>query len=304
MEKYSVRQFNEDFPDDDACLAFVELIYPDGITCRACEAVTKHHKLERRKAYSCQKCGTHVSPLAGTIFEKSSTSLKSWFYAMWIMGSTRCGISAKQLERELGVTYKTAWRMFTQIRKLLDEGPDLLGDAVEIDETYVGGRMRYPAATRQEAALRRGENKTPVLGMVERGGKVQAMKVPDASRETVLPLVQERVLPASMIYTDEHKSYARLDRMGYQHRRIHHASKVWVMGDVHTNTIEGFWSLFKRSISGAHHAISEKYLQSYLDEWVFRYNHRRDQQAMQKTFMQRVARVRAGKHGEYSPVGE
>ena len=121
MEKYTIRNFNQDFPDDDACLTLVvDLVYPEGIPCRKCGVERPHHRLHNRpKAFSCQVCGTHVYPLAGTIFEKSTTPLKSWFYAMFLMSSTRCGISAKQLERELGVTYKTAWRMFSQLRKLL-----------------------------------------------------------------------------------------------------------------------------------------------------------------------------------------
>ena len=128
MKKLTVHQFNEMFPDEGTCLETVlSMVYPDGITCRKCQAVTKHHRLSDRKAYSCQYCGTQVYPLAGTIFEKSSTPLKSWFYAMYLMASTRTGISAKQLERELGVTYKTAWRMFKQIRSILGEDVSLEG---------------------------------------------------------------------------------------------------------------------------------------------------------------------------------
>ena len=128
MQKYTVRQFNVDFPDDDACLqSTVDMLYPEGVFCRKCDKVRPHAKLTNRKAYSCDYCGTHVYPLAGTIFEKSSTSLKSWFYAMFLVSSTRCGISAKQLERELGVTYKTAWRIFNQIRKMLREELERFG---------------------------------------------------------------------------------------------------------------------------------------------------------------------------------
>src|SRR5215210_8934728 len=119
-----------------------DALYPDGIECRSCEVVTKHHRLTKRKAYSCDRCGTHVYPLAGTIFEKSRTPLKSWFYAMFLMSVTRCGISAKQLERETGVTYKTAWRMFKQIRTLMGEEITLEGSTVEMDEMYHGGKRK------------------------------------------------------------------------------------------------------------------------------------------------------------------
>lgn len=139
---YTIADFNRDYPDEDAALqTIVDMVYPDGITCRKCGIVRPHSKLTGRKAYSCNYCGTHVYPLAGTIFEKSTTPLKSWFYAMFLMASTRCGISAKQLERELGVTYKTAWRMFTQIRKLMAEDDGPLQGEVEVDETFIGGRL-------------------------------------------------------------------------------------------------------------------------------------------------------------------
>ncbi|HUF52491.1 MAG TPA: IS1595 family transposase [Dehalococcoidia bacterium] len=255
--KFTIKQFNETFPDDDACLEVLkDLIYPEGIICRQCDKVRPHHRLSNRKAYSCDYCGTHVYPLAGTIFEKSTTSLKSWFYAMFLISSTRCGISAKQLERELGVTYKTAWRMFNQIRKLMGEDLGTMGGlkSVEIDEAYIGGRKRrikgQPSPESQKIA---------VLGIVERGGKVAALVTGNAKRATIMPIIKEKVLPRSMVYTDEYGAYTRLDQH-YSHRRIPHNEKVYVMGDIHTNTIEGFWSLLKNGIRGVYHSVSSKHL--------------------------------------------
>lgn len=139
--KYTIHDFNRDYPDDDACfVAITEMLYPEGMTCRTCERIRPHSRITGRRAYACAGCGTHVYPLAGTIFAKSTTPLKSWFYAMYLMASTRCGISAKQLERELGVTYKTAWRMFTQIRKLMDEDGGPLSGEVEIARLREGQR--------------------------------------------------------------------------------------------------------------------------------------------------------------------
>lgn len=302
MDKYTIRQFNTDFPDDDACLeCIVKQVYPtypDGIHCRTCGEVRKHHRIRGRKAYSCDHCGTHVYPLAGTIFEKSSTSLKSWFYAMYLMASTRCGISAKQLERELGVTYKTAWRMFKQIRGLMGEEIERLSGEVEADETYVGGREKgKPGRPGKQSS------KTPVFGVVERGGKVAALVTSDASKATLQPIIREHVLPKSLIYTDEWRAYDGLDgEKEYVHHRIHHEQKVWVVGNVHTNTIEGFWSQLKRSIDGANHSVSAKHLQDYINEYAFRYNHRDDETPMYETIAGRVAKVPHGKHGEYSPV--
>jgi transposase len=295
-QTFTVAQFHKTFPDDDACLdALKDMIYPDGITCRVCLVVRLHHRRTGRKQYACDYCGALVAPLAGTIFEKSSTPLTSWFYAMFIMSATRCGISAKQLERELGVTYKTAWRMFNQIRKLMGEDVSMLHGEVEVDETYVGGYRRR--------VMGRGVGKTPVVGVVQRGGKVAALVTPNVARRTVMPIIQSKVLPASMIYTDDYKVYDRLAQNGYGHRRINHSEKVYVVGRIHTNTIEGFWSLLKNGIRGVYHAVSAKHLQSYVDEYTFRYNHRRDDAPMFRLVESQVRRVRQGRYGEYAPIG-
>jgi len=221
--------------------------------------------------------------MAGTIMEKSATPLRLWFYAMFLMASTRCGISAKQLERELGVTYKTAWRMFKQIRSMLTDDIVLEGSSVEADETYVGGKSHGKRGRPGPDS-----NKTPVFGMVERKGKVIAKVVPNVKAATILPIIKERVLEKSMVYTDELATYNRLPELGYRHKRVHHASKVYVMGDAHTNTVEGFWSLVKRGISGVNHAVSAKYLPNYLNEYAFRYNRRNQEQPMFEAFLDQV----------------
>jgi transposase len=275
--RYTRQQFDREFPTDDACLEQVkEQRFPGGVTvCQKCEGPRKHYRVAGRTAYACATCGNHIYPLAGTIFEKSTTSLRVWFQAMYLMGSTRCGISAKQIQRETGVTYKTAWRMFRQIRSLLSE-PDmqLEGDGVEVDEMYYGGHRKNSTGR-----LMRGDKggKTIVLGAVERKGRVVARTATDTTGKTLKGFVKEYVLPKSAVFTDEFVSYHGLDRidgMDYQHRRINHESKVYVVGDVHTQTIEGFWSLVKRGIGGVYHSVSQKYLQTYLDEYSFRYNRR------------------------------
>ena len=307
MERYTIRQFNEDFPTEDACLEYVARVvyatWPD-VHCRKCDQVQKHHRIAKRKVYSCQQCGTHISPLAGTIFEKSRTPLKSWFYAIFLMSTTRMGISAKQLERELGVGYKTAWRMFKQIRALMDEPAGPLSGIVEIDETYEGGRPRYKQGRR--GSPRRGDAaaQRPVVGMVERGGSLQAFVTADTKARTIKRLVAAHVLPVSMVFTDEARRYGFLRHSGYSHRRVHHRARVYVDGNVHTNTIDGFWSLLKNGIRGAHRAVGAGYLQDYVNEYVFRYNHRRDVQPMFRSIAERVGVVRAGKLGGYAPVGK
>ncbi len=297
------------YPDDDACLDYLwrTRYSPDGehAHCPKCETqrvFRKYAMAKRATSWTCTACGQHVHPTAGTIFHKSSTSLHLWFYAMYIMVSTRCGVSAKQLEREIGVTYKTAWRMFHLIRnQLMTQDDDQLSGDVEMDEMYVGGKPRpsdraawdtkpHSWQRRKAAAKWAVEHKTAVFGMVQRGGNVAAYVVPSTWAQTLGRHVEGRVLPASTIYTDEAPTYIGITkRAGYEHKRIHHAARVYVEGDVHTNTIEGFWSLVKRGIGGTHHAVSAKYLQGYLNEYVWRYNRRDDRRAMFAQLLLRAA---------------
>ena len=284
MERYTIANLNKDFSNDDACLEWLRNhLYPDGIFCQTCGRTTKHHKIANRRSYSCDHCGHHVHPTAGTIFEKSTTPLKSWFHAIFLMSSTRTGISAKQLERELGVTYKTAWRMFTEIRKLLNEKVDPFTGEVEIDETYVGGKRRGKRG-------RGAEGKTIVIGMAQRNGGVSTKVVPDIKRATVIPEIRQRIATNSVVFTDEYHTYDILGSgQGYLHYRVNHGEKQYANGIAHTNTIEGFWSLAKRGIDGVHHCVSPKYLQSYMNEYAFRYSHRKDEQPMFKTMLGQIA---------------
>jgi transposase-like protein len=189
------------------------------------------------------------------------------------------------MERELGVHYKTAARMMRLIRRDLMEQDDamVLNGRVEADETYVGGRRRGAPRGRPGT----GSHKTAVFGAVERGGRVIAVTVPNVRRVTIMPHIIKRVMPASEIFTDELKSYDRLGKSGYRHQRINHSEQVYVSGDVHTNTIEGFWSLVKRGIGGVYHAVSSKHLQGYLNEYAWRYNHRADDRSLFLTLLLR-----------------
>jgi transposase len=298
--RYALFEFDREFPDDAACLDYlVRELYPNGIYCPKCKRVTKHHRDSTRPSYSCQFCGHREHPMVGTIFENSATSLRLWFYAIYLMASTRCGISAKQLERELGVTYKTAYRMFKQIRSLLTQDEqEILEGIVEVDEGYIGGKAKWRNAGRPIGGGRGPVNKTAVLGMAQRGkdgkhGRIAANVVPDASTVTLLPRVEKKVLPKSAVYTDEWRSYDQLGKMGYERSRIRHSQNVYVSGNVHTNTIKGFWSLLKRGISGVYHGVSTKHLQAYLDEYVFRYNNRAaDGRGMFSAFLRRIEKAR------------
>jgi transposase len=282
MKKYTIADFNKGFPNDDTCLEWLKnYLYPDGIYCSVCNKITPHSKLSNIPVYSCNRCGNHTHPMAGTIFERSRTPLKSWFYAIYLMSATRCGISAKQIQRELGVTYKTAWRMFRQIRSLLQEDTPTLTGEVEVDETYVGGMRRGKRG-------RGAEGKTKVIGAVQRQGKVIAHVIPDVKRHSLVPFVNGKVDRNAILYTDEFPSYDTMARIGYRHLRIAHQAKEYVRGQIHTNNIEGFWSLLKRGIGGVYHSVSEKYQQNYINEYGFRFNHRKDEKPMFLTVLERV----------------
>jgi transposase-like protein len=289
-------EFDAEFPDDSSCLEFlVRKLYPDGIFCPKCDRITKHHRVRARTCYECQFCGHQEYPMVGTIFEGSSTSLRLWFRAMYLMASTRCGISAKQLEREIGVTYPTAWRMFKQIRSLLDQDDRRpMAGIIEVDETFIGGSPRLGVVRNKADARKWADRKTKVVGAVERGGRITAQIIPDRTAETLTGYVRGKVLPGSTVYTDEWKPYQGL-RKGYQHSRVPHSLKVYVDGDVHTQTIEGFWALLKGGLSGVYHSVSTKHLQAYLDEFVFRYNNRAitGRRGMFDAFLSRIEKATA-----------
>jgi transposase-like protein/IS1 family transposase len=294
-------EFMQQFPDDAACLDWLwrNRYSEDGshAECPKCERERKFQKVAERPAWDCDSCGHHLHPLAGTIFHKSSTSLHLWFFAIHLMTSTRCGVSAKQLERELGVTYKTAWRMFNLIRnKLMVEDGKPLWGYVEVDETSVDGKPKkgyLPAGTiaeRRSAAMKVKErSRATVLAAVERGGRVKATVVPGRRGPHIKQQVVEWVKPESIVYTDEWPAYNRLGDHFASHSRVRHAAGEYVMGDAYTNTIEGFFGNLKTGIRGNYKKVSHKWLQGYLNEFTWRYNHRFDDQAMFVTLLQRAA---------------
>lgn len=284
MKSITIRQFNERYPNDDACLHEVFLNrYKDTKACENCgSADNSYYKVKKRKCYECKDCGYQISPLAGTIFHKSSTPLKSWFYAIFLFSKSKNGVSAKELERQLGVTYKCAWRMAKQIRLLFDVETEPLEGSVEMDETFIGGRRKM---------ANKFDNKTPIVGAVERKGDIIAKVTEDASSTTLQKLLREHVEIGATLYTDEWRGYTRAKRLGYNHDTVNHSKFEWADGLAHTNTIEGFWSQLKRSIRGTYSFVSPKYLQSYLNEFSYRYNHRDSDHLFESMVLLAVKRV-------------
>lgn len=273
MKQTNVRQFFQKFPTDDACLEHLfNVRFGQGHECPKCKRAAKWYRLESEKAYSCQWCGHHIHPMVGSIFEKSRTPLQLWFYAIFLFTTSKHGVSGKELQRQLGVTYKTAWRMAALIREHMAavDGEEPLGGegkVVEVDETFVGG-----VTTGMDWRKR----KTVVMGMIERDGDAMLKVVPDQTRGSLIPQITSNVLPGSEVHTDELRAYDRaLPVTDYEHKTVHHASGEYAKPDgTSTNQIESFFNHLKKSIAGTHTSVSPKHLERYVKEFEYRFNRR------------------------------
>ncbi len=270
-------QFQRRFPDDEACLHHL-MVTRYGSTetdCPKCGQHGKFYRLTRDRAYLCQHCKHHIYPCVGTPMERSRTPLHKWFYAIYLFSTSRHGVSAKELQRQLGVTYKTAWRMSHLIRKHMadTDGEWPLGGSgggdVEADETYVGGK-------RSGGKRGRGApGKIVVFGMLERGWDIMMKVVQNVRKRTLQPIIKQNVEKGSAVHTDELKSYNGLSKDGYGHETVNHGAGEYVDGDCHVNGLEGFWARLKLSIRGTHVHVSKKHLQKYVKEFEYRYNRRK-----------------------------
>lgn len=269
-QRYTISDFRKQFKDDDSCLEFLFLgFYGDTKECPKCKAPFKYYKIKNRRCYGCGQsgCGHQIYPTKGTIFEGSRTSLVDWFYVMFEFNKDKNGIGAKEIERKIGVTYKTAWRMGHQIRKIMKEDIGLLKGIVEMDESFIGGKNNKKCA---------------VFGMVERYGRIKtrvyltpAPKKPDGRK--LMPEIMKSVKLGSTVYTDMFGGYASLGKRGFKHEAISH-KETYGRNGVSTNCIEGFWSLFKGGVSGTHISTSIKWLPNYLNEFTYRYNRRKEEE--------------------------
>jgi transposase len=277
----TIRQFFRQFPDDETCLQHLfEVRFGQGFPCPKCERPSKWFRIKAERAYSCQWCGNHLHPTVGTPFEQTRTPLQLWFYAIFMFTTTRNGVSAKELQRQLGVTYKTAWRMGHEIRKHMADvdGCEPIGGldkVVEIDETLIGGRLQGQGGGRHL------ENKTFVLGMVERGGDVVTAVVSDCRRDTLWPVIEKNVVAGTTLNTDELKSYIGISLRGYRHQTVNHSEGQYVSPFGATvASIESFWAILKRGIAGTHIYVSAKHLSKYAKEFEYRFNRRGHDEVM------------------------
>lgn len=253
----NIIEFNKRFPTSEACLDFIV----KALDLRCCHKI---HKIKSRMAYACS-CGDHIYPTKGTIFYNSKVPLVKWFFAIYLHSQSKHGISSKELQRHLGVTYPTAYYVNQKIRMAMKQPGRLSGD-IEIDETYIGGKKKGKRG-------RGASGKTPILGLVERGGRARLFVTKNVRAKTLEKIIKKTVTNSSVLFTDELNSYRNLHKT-HAHRVINHTSKLYVDGEVHTNTIEGVWSILKRSIGGTYVKVSKDKLQQYADQFVFIYNSR------------------------------
>lgn len=275
----TIREFFKLFPDDETCLRHLfDVRYGQGHVCPACDRPSNWYRIKAERAFSCQWCGHHLHPTVGTPFEQTRTPLQLWFYAIFLFTTTRNGVAAKELQRQLGVTYKTAWRMADLIRKHMadvdgDQPVGGEGKIVEIDETLVGGSLRFRRSKGGSRSQR--QNKTMVLGMLERDGDVLTTIVPDNRKHNLLPKVAEHVAPGTICHTDELRSYTGLSAMGFAHDTVNHSRGRYVSATgCHVQGIENFWAQLKRSINGTYIHVSGKHLWKYAKEAEYRFNRR------------------------------
>lgn len=271
----SLLELFDTFPDEQSCINHLEQLRWNGFVVSPFDPTSKVYKCKDNK-YRCKNTGKYFNVKTNTLFDHTYIPLRKWFAAIWLVTSHKKGISSLQLSRDIDVTQKSAWFMLQRIRNCFGiENNDDLNNTVEIDETYVGGRNKNRHANNRMDGLqgRSVKDKTPILGMVERKGKLVAKVVKNTSCEVLTPQIVKFVKDA-LIYTDEWWGYNSIKKL-FKHDYVNHRTSEYVRGNVYTNTIEGFWSLLKRGIIGIYHFTSKQHLQRYVDEFAFRYNTRK-----------------------------
>lgn len=276
-QKYTVQDFFNEFPNEDKCLKHLFDLRFSGKMCPGCNKLTRFDRVRTRKSFQCSKCYHQIYPCAGTMFERSRTSMLTWYYVLYVFSMTKNGVSAMEIQRHIGTTYKTALRMLNCIRAMVaTENLSFFSGSVEMDETFVGGKNINRHADKKVANSqgRACIDKTPVFGMFNREtGRVRCIVMKDTSAKSIKPIIYENVEPGANIYTDEWKAYNGLKKL-YTHKRVNHQQKIFGTGDTTSNRIENAWSVFKRGIKGSYIKVSRKNLQAYVDEFVFRFNNR------------------------------
>ncbi len=294
MNKYSIKQFREDYPDEDTCLHTLFKLRYSNLVCPKCESDKEFKRVKNRRSYQCSCCSYQIYPTEGTVFEKTRIPLMYWFYAIFLQTTTRNGVSAKELERQLEVCYETALRMNHQVKRLIAKkklnkvGAE--GATVQIDEVYIGQSLltmsHKKRAKFKNEDFTKFDNKIGIMGFVSDNKEVKFEVMLD--NKTFKERVKNNVNKEAIVVTDSHLGYEGLNLHYKQHEVVNHSLKQWKNGRFHTNSVESAWALLRRTIYGTHIHVSPKYLQLYVDEVSFRLMHKDKQDTMFETILSHV----------------
>jgi predicted RNA-binding Zn-ribbon protein involved in translation (DUF1610 family) len=292
MRKFTISQFRAAYPDDNACLDKIFQLRYNGLVCPKCEGTKPFTRVKDRRSYQCPGCGFQIYPTQGTIFEKTTTPLTHWFYAIYLQTTTRNGVAAKELERQLNICYKTALRMAHQIKILMgNQNSNPFTGVVSMDETYIGGLNKFRHAEKkvENSQGRSLKDKTPVFVMIDLNRQVKAFVISDTSAFTIKPIIAENVAKEDCILvTDDWKAYKDLEKDKYRYVIISHTTGEYSRGAFHNNTPESFNAILKRTIRGTHIHVSARHLQKYVDEVAFRWMNANNQDTMFETILSHV----------------
>lgn len=272
----SIFDLIQTFPDEQSCINHLEQLRWNGNVISPFDSDSKVYKCSKNR-YKCKNSGKYFNVKTKTIFEDTKIPLQKWFMALYVFSSHKKGISSHQLAKDISVTQKTAWFMLHRLRYAFDhpEFKKMLGNEVEVDETYLGGDNKNKHSNKKKEGTqgRSTKDKSAIFGMVERGGNVIAKQVEDVSSKTLQTIIYKNVIIDSTVSTDEWTAYKGLGK-NYNHLIVNHSAKEYVNAMAHTNNIECFWSHLKRGVEGIYHSVSKKHLQSYIDEFSLRFNTR------------------------------